>query len=217
VQADLLPAALSSVTAPRDISPGTSSEVLLRRPDVLRAENLLKAANANIGAARAAYFPRISLSALVGSASGALSGLFKAGTGAWIYGADIAGPIFDARTGPALAASKVEREIAVAQYERAIQEAFRDVADALAERGTLGDQIEAQGSLVTAAAETYRLSSARYIKGIDSYLPVLDAQRSLYSAQQGLIAVRLATLANQVRLYAALGGGGDPVMPHEGE
>lgn len=215
VEPDLLPAALSSVTPPPDISAGTSSEVLLRRPDVVRAENLLKAANANIGAARAAFFPRISLSALVGTASDALTGLFGAGTGSWSYGADIAGPIFDPRTVPALAATKVERQIAVAQYEKAIQEAFRDVADALAEKGTLGERLEAQRSLVEAAAETYRLAKARYEKGIDTYLPVLDAQRSLYSAQQGLIFLRLATLANQVRLYAALGGGAAPEGPPE--
>ena len=118
-------------------------------------------------------------------------------------------PIFDARTWSALKVTKVDREIAVAQYEKAIQTAFREVADALAQRGTLGDQMAAQQSLVDATAKTYRLSNARYEKGIDIYLNVLDAQRSLYSAQQGLIAIRLAKLANQVKLYAVLGGGAD--------
>jgi multidrug efflux system outer membrane protein len=116
-------------------------------------------------------------------------------------------PIFDARTWSGLRVTRVDREIAVAQYERAIQGAFREVADALARRGTLGDQMEAQQSLLDATAKTYKLSNARYEKGIDIYLNVLDAQRSLYSAQQGLIAIRLTKLANQVRLYAVLGGG----------
>jgi len=126
-------------------------------------------------------------------------------------------PIFDARTWSALKATKVEREIALAQYERTIQGAFREVADALAKQGTLGDQIEAQQSLLEASAKTYRLSNARYEKGIYIYLNVLDAQRSLYAAQQGLIAIRLAELSNQVRLYALLGGGGDSITPHKGE
>ena len=186
--------------------------MLLRRPDVLAEEHRLKAANANIGAARAAFFPRISLTAAVGTASSELSGLFKSGSGAWSFAPQIVMPIFDARTWSALEATKVEREIAVAQYEKAIQTAFREVADALAVRGTVDQQVSAQQSLVDAAAETYRLSNARYDKGIDSYLGVLDAQRSLYAAQQGLVALRLAKLANQVRLYAVLGGGSDQIM-----
>jgi multidrug efflux system outer membrane protein len=116
-------------------------------------------------------------------------------------------PIFDARLWPALKGINVEREIALAQYEKAIQVAFREVADALARRGTVGDQIAAQESLVEASADTYRLSDARYMKGIDSYLGVLDAQRSLYAAQQGLITLRLARLTNLVTLYKVLGGG----------
>jgi multidrug efflux system outer membrane protein len=126
-------------------------------------------------------------------------------------------PIFDARTWSALTVSKVDRKIAVAQYEKAIQAAFRDVADALARRGTLGDQMEAQQSLVEATAKSYKLSNARYQKGIDIYLNVLDAQRSNYAAQQGLIAIRLAKLSNQVRLYAVLGGGGDSSEPVAGK
>jgi multidrug efflux system outer membrane protein len=213
VPADLLPEGLSAVRPLPDVSPGTSSEVLLRRPDIVQAENLLKAANANIGAARAAFFPNISLTTSIGTTSDQLSGLFKSGSGTWIYAAQTVMPIFDLRTWSALKVTEVERETAVAQYEGAIQGAFRDVADALARRGTVGDQMEAQQSLVEATMETYRLSNARYAKGIDIYLNVLDAQRSLYSAQQGLIAIRLAKLANQVQLYAVLGGGGESVSP----
>ena len=116
-------------------------------------------------------------------------------------------PIFDARTRPAYDVAKVDREISLTQYEKAIQAAFREVADALAQRGTLGDQMAAQQSLVEATAESYRLSNLRYISGIDSYLSVLDAQRSLYGAQQGLITVRLSRLTNLVTLYKVLGGG----------
>ncbi len=209
VPADLLPQELSAVKPLADVAPGTSSEVLLRRPDILQAEHTLKAAYANIGAARAAFFPRISLTSAIGTASGDLSGLFKSGSFVWNYAPQIVLPIFDARTWSALKVSKVDREIAVAQYEKAIQGAFKEVADALAQRGTLGDQMEAQQSLVNATAKTYQLSNSRYQKGIDIYLNVLDAQRSLYSAQQGLIAIRLAKLSNQVRLYAVLGGGAD--------
>jgi multidrug efflux system outer membrane protein len=206
VPTELLPGELNTVTAP-DISVGLSSEVLLRRPDILQSENLLKAANANIGAARAAFFPRITLTTIIGTTSDELSGLFKSGTGAWSYAPQIILPIFDVGTRWAnLKAAKADREIALAQYEKAIQAAFREVADALAQRGTVGDQSEAQQSLVDATAESYRLSDARYAKGIDSYLTVLDAQRSLYGAQQGLIALRLARLTNLVTLYKVLGG-----------
>lgn len=209
VPREFLPADLGSVRPPEEISPGLPSEVLLFRPDILAAEHLLKGADANIGAARAAFFPRISLTAVFGTASSELSGLFDSGSRAWRFLPEAVLPIFDARTWPALAVSKVDREIAVAQYERAIQTAFREVADALAVRGTVDRQILAQQSLVDASAESYRLSNVRYEKGIDDYFGVLDAQRSLYAAQQGLIAVRLAGIANQVSLYAALGGGGD--------
>ncbi len=207
VPGELLPTELNGVTPLKEISPGLSSEVLLRRPDVLQAEDLLKAANADIGAARAAFFPRISLTAAIGTSSSELSGLFKAGSGAWSYAPQIVMPIFDARTWSANKAAKVQREIAVTQYEKAIQSAFREVADALAVRGTVDQQVAAQQSLVNAFAETYRLSNSRYDKGIDNYLSVLDAQRSLFAAQQGLVFLRLAKLANQVQLYAVLGGG----------
>jgi multidrug efflux system outer membrane protein len=209
VSSALLPEALSNVTPPKGISPGMSSEVLLHRPDILSAEHLLKASYANIGAARAAFFPRISLTTAIGTASAELSGLFKAGSDNWNYSAQIVLPIFDARTWSALTVTKVDREIALAQYEKAIQAAFREVADALALEGTVEDQLAAQQSLVDAVAETYRLSNLRYEKGVDSYLGVLDAQRTLRVAEQVLIAFRLARIANQVRLYAVLGGGRD--------
>jgi outer membrane protein, multidrug efflux system len=203
----LLPSDLSSVNPPTEISSGLSSELLLRRPDVLAAEHQLKAANANIGAARAAFFPRISLTTVFGTASAALSGLFKSGQDTWSFAPQIIMPIFDARTWSAYEVTKVNREIAVSQYEKTIQTAFREVADALAVRGMVNQQIEAQQSLVNAFSETYRLSNARYIKGIDNYLGVLDAQRSLFAASQVLIGLRLAHLNNRVTLYKVLGGG----------
>lgn len=203
----LQPMELGSVRPTKDISPGLSSEMLLQRPDVLAAEHGLKAANANIGAARAAFFPRISLTTAIGTASADLSGLFKAGQGAWSFAPQIMIPIFDARTWSAYDVTKVEREMYVSQYEKAIQTAFREVADALAVQGTVNQQIEAQQSLVKAVTETYHLSNLRYNKGIDSYLEVLDAQRSLYGAQQGLVALHLFRFTNLVTLYKVLGGG----------
>ncbi|NLC71243.1 MAG: efflux transporter outer membrane subunit [Desulfuromonadaceae bacterium] len=213
VPEELLPEDLTSVTPPREISVGISSEVLLNRPDILQAEHLLKAANANIGAARAAFFPRISLTAAIGTASADLSGLFKSGSGTWSYAPQVVLPIFDPRLFPALRASKVERQMLLTQYEKSIQAAFREVADVLAVRGTVEDQLAAQQSLVEATAVTYKLSDSRYRMGVDSYLGVLDAQRSLYAAQQELIVIQLNRLANQIRLYSALGGGGDLVDP----
>ncbi|MCL4179650.1 MAG: efflux transporter outer membrane subunit [Verrucomicrobia bacterium] len=207
VPPEMLPATLGEFISPNELGAGISSEVLLRRPDVLQAENLLKAANADIGAARAAFFPRISLTAAIGTASSDLSGLFKSGSGAWSYAPQIVMPIFDARTWSAHKAAKVQREIAVTEYEKAIQSAFREVADALAVQGTVDQQLNAQQSLVDAFAHTYRLANSRFDKGIDSYLGVLDAQRSLFAAQQVLVFLRLEKLANQVALYAVLGGG----------
>ncbi len=203
-----LPDGLGNVNPPKEISPGMSSEVLLSRPDILYAEHLLKAYNANIGAARAAFFPRISLTTGIGTASDDLSGLFQAGRDTWNFSGQMVLPIFDARTWSALRVTKVDMEIAVAQYEKTIQAAFREVADALAVEGTVEDQLAAQQSLVNALVETYRLANLRYIKGVDSYLGVLDAQRSLRVAEQVLVAVRLTRLANRVKLYAVLGGGG---------
>ena len=200
---------LADVQPFKSISAGISSEVLFSRPDILQAENLLKAANANIGAARASLFPRISLTTAVGTASSELSGLFASGSGTWLFAPQAAMPVFDARLWAALDVTKSEKEIVFVQYEKAIQTAFREVADALAVQGTIDERMAAQQSLVKSAAETFRLSTTRYTKGIDSYLGVLDAQRSLYAAQQGLVYLRLAKLANQVRLYAVLGGGAE--------
>jgi multidrug efflux system outer membrane protein len=216
ISSELLPTDLKNVTAPRGVSAGVSSEVLLRRPDVLQAESLLRAAYADIGAARASLFPRISLTAAAGTASSELSGLFESGSGTWSFAPQATMPIFDTRAWLALKVTKVQREIALTQYEGAIQNAFREVADALAVYGTVDRQVAAQQSLVNAVAETYRLSQARYDQGIDSYLSVLDAQRSLYAAQQGLVSLHLAKLANQVRLYAVLGGGGDSPLEAQG-
>jgi multidrug efflux system outer membrane protein len=206
---EFLPQNLDSVRPPEEIAPGLSSEVLLSRPDIVGAEHQLKASNANIGAARAAFFPRISLTTAIGTASRELSGLFNSGSDTWSFMPQIVMPIFDARLWSAYDATKLEKEIALTQYEKAIQTAFREVADALAVRGTVDRQESAQQSLVDAVERTYRLSTVRYNKGIDSYLSVLDAHRSLYAAQQGLIAIRLAKLVNQVQLYAVLGGGGE--------
>lgn len=216
VPKELLPVDLASVTPPKEIFPGLSSEALLRRPDILAAEHRLKGACAFIGAARAAFFPRISLTTSIGTASDDLSGLFSSGTGTWSFTPQIVMPIFDARIWAAYRVSKADREIILTQYEKVIQTAFREVADVLAVQGTIDQRVSAQQSLVNAVAETYRLSNKRYTKGIDRYLGVLDAQRSLYAAQQGLIDLRLAKLANQVRLYAVLGGGGDQLRVRQG-
>ena len=203
--AELLPREL---TALKDIRAGLPSEVLQRRPDILQAENQLKAANANIGAARAAFFPSIILTGSYGTMDDQLAGLFKGGSAVWAFTPQITLPIFTAGKNIAnLDAAKADRDICVAQYEKAIQTAFREVADALAQRGTLLDQLEAQESLEEAATASYLLSDARYRNGIDGYLVVLDSQRSLYAARQGLIAIRLARLANLVTLYKVLGGG----------
>ncbi|MBL0210386.1 MAG: efflux transporter outer membrane subunit [Holophagaceae bacterium] len=208
VPKELLPEDLRSLNPLKDISPQLPAEVLTRRPDILMAENLLKAANANIGAARAAFFPRITLTAGVGTASSELSGLFKSGSGTWAFSPQILLPIFDMGARRAnLKAVKADREIALAQYEKAIQVAFREVADALARRSTLEEQLAAHEALVQAMEGTHRLATARYQAGIDGYLSVLDAQRSLYAAQQGLIALRRTKYANMVTLYKVLGGG----------
>ena len=208
VAEELLPFDLSSVISPQELSPGLSSEVLLFRPDIVAAEHRLKGAYAFIGAARAAFFPRISLTTSIGTASNELSGLFGSGTDTWNFTPQIAMPIFDARTWAAYRVSKADRDIILTQYEKTIQSAFREVADALAVQGTIEQRVVAQQALVNAASETYHLSKERYEQGIDSYLGVLDAQQFQFAAQQGLVALRLAKLANRVRLYAVLGGGG---------
>jgi len=209
VPADLLPDALSeTLTSLKDLPPGLPSDVLLGRPDILQAEHLLKGANANIGAARAAFFPRITLVSSVGLGSDDLSGLFKSGAFVYKVVPQISIPIFQGGANLAnLKAAEADRDIAVAQYEKSIQTAFKEVADALAQRGTIDDQLAAQQSLTDATSESYRLSRARYDRGVDSYLTVLDSQRSMYSARQNLITVRLARLTNLVTLYKVLGGG----------
>lgn len=207
VQEELLPPYLAAIASIPEISPGLSSDVLLQRPDIVAAEHRLKGTYAFIGAARAAFFPRIALTASIGTASDQLSGLFGSGADTWNFTPQIVMPIFDARTWAAYRVSETEREIALAHYEKTIQTAFREVADALAQRGTIDEQLAAQQALTDAAAESYRLSRIRYERGVDSYLAVLDSQRSLYSAQQVLIATRLARLDNLVTLYRVLGGG----------
>lgn len=209
VPPELLPQKLSeTITALKDIYPGTPSDVLLQRPDILQAEAQLKGANANIGAARAAFFPRITLVSSVGFGSDELAGLFKGGSFAWSFAPRISLPIFDGGRNKAnLKVAEVDRDIFVAQYEKAIQSAFREVADALAQRSTIDEQVAAQQTLTNATAERYHLSQARFDKGVDSHLNVLDSQRTFYSAQQGLITARQSRMVNMVTLYKTLGGG----------
>lgn len=212
VPAELQPTTLTgTLTVLNDVAPGLPSDVLLRRPDILSAENQLKGANANIGAAQAAFFPRITLVSSVGLGSDELTGLFSSsGSFVWRVMPQISLPIFDAGTNQAnLTMSEVDRDIAVARYEKTIQTAFREVADALAQRGTIDEQLAAQQSLTDTTSKSHRLAQARYHSGITSYLNVLDSQRSLYGAQQNLIGVRLARLANLVTLYKVLGGGSE--------
>jgi multidrug efflux system outer membrane protein len=209
VPADLAPTGLATrVSALPDLPAGLPSDLLQRRPDILQAEHTLQAARYNIGAARAAFYPRISLTASAGSSSNDLAGLFKAGAGAWSFVPQISLPLFDGGANQAnLDIATVTRDIHVAQYEKAIQTAFREVADALAQRSNLGEQLSAQQALVDATADSFQLSDARYQRGVDSYLDVMVAQRSLYAAQQGLIGTQLSRLANEVTLYKVLGGG----------
>jgi multidrug efflux system outer membrane protein len=191
-----------------DVPAGLSSEVLLQRPDVLEAEHQLRGYNANIGAARAAFFPTISLTGSDGSESLYLDRLFTPGSGTWSFGPSISLPIFSGGKNIAnLKLAKAQRDTAVAQYESAIQTAFRETADALAQRGTAVRQIEAQEALVEAAGAALKLSRARYERGIDTYLTLLDAQRTYYSAQETLISARLTRESNLVTLYRVLGGG----------
>ena len=187
---------------------GLPSDLLQRRPDILQAEYKLKAANANIGAARAAFFPSVSLTANAGTSSRELSGLFGAGSGAWTFQPQINLPIFNAGSLRAsLDYSKLQKDLAVAEYEKSIQTAFQEVADGLAARATYQQQLQAQRDLVQATQDYYNLAQNRYQNGVDSSLVFLDAQRSLFSSQQGLITDRLAQLVAEVNLYTALGGG----------
>lgn len=197
-----------------ELPAGLPSEVLLRRPDVVQAERQLQAANANIGAARAAFYPRISLTASAGTASAELSDLFGGGSGTWAFIPQISLPIFDhGRNRSGLQVAEAERDIRVAEYEQVIQVAFREVSDALGFRPTLAEQLQAQTDLVGASEQVHRLSEARYESGVDDYLGVLDAQRALYAARQGRIAAELEQQLNLVALYRALWGGLDAGTP----
>jgi len=211
LDASLLPSGLDEQSSHwlMDVPVGLSSDILLQRPDVLEAEHNLKAANANIGVARAAYFPSISLTTKGGLGSNALSGLFTGGTSTiWSFVPTISLPIFDAGERDAtLAYAKANRDALLATYELSIQTAFKEVSSALARRATIVEQLDAQKALVEADAKSYALYDARYQKGIDSYINVLTSQRALYSAEQSRIAVSLEALNNRVTLYRVLGGG----------
>jgi multidrug efflux system outer membrane protein len=209
VAAEALPTGIDDPGARLPPIPGAlNSALLLRRPDVVEAEHQLRAANADIGAARAAFFPSITLTGSGGSTTGSLSKLFAGGTGVWAFAPTITLPIFDggANSGN-LAYARAEDRIAIAQYQKAIQTAFREVADALADHGTIAERLRAQQALVGAAADSLRLSQALYARGSDSYLDVLTAQRALYSAQQSQVAIQLTAANNVVTLYKVLGGG----------
>ena len=193
---------------PTQLPVGLPSDLLIRRPDIRAAEHQLLAANANIGAARAAFFPKISLTASAGTASSSLGGLFEGGSGSWSFAPNISIPLF---AGGALRASldaaEIRRDAGIAQYERSIQSGFREVADALAGRGTYDEQIRSQRALVDANKRAYDVSDQLFREGISNYLDVLDSQRSLYSSQQSLVQTRLGRLNNLVTLYKVLGGG----------
>lgn len=184
------------------------SSVLAQRPDVQAAEHALRASNANIGAARAAFYPRITLTGSAGTASSSLSGLFKDGSAAWSFAPSISLPIFDAGLNRAnLGVAQAQQQIQLATYEKTLQVAFREVADALAARRTLGERLAAQQSLLAATTRAFELSDALFKSGGAGYLDVLDAQRSLYTVQQSLISLQLVEQANRLTLYKVLGGG----------
>ena len=197
-----------------ELPAGMPSDLLVTRPDIRAAEQQLIAANANIGAARANYFPRISLTGSVGSASTELSGLFKSGSFGWTFAPQAVLPLFDlGRIGAGVDAARAGRDIAVAQYEGSIQTAFREVADALAGQATFSEQLRAQRAVAAAEQDRYNLSELRYKSGAASYLDLLDAQRSLFQAQQLAVQANLQRLQNQVTLYRVLGGGwSEPVV-----
>ncbi len=199
---------ISQITKQSALSAGLPSDLLNNRPDIKAAEYQLSAAGANIGAAKAQLYPTISLTGSAGYASTDLSNLFKAGNAAWSIGPNISLPIFDWGTRRAnVKISETDQKIALSNYEKSVQSAFREVNDALATRANIGDRLSAQRRLVDATNTTYKLSNARFRAGIDSYLTVLDAQRSAYSAEQGLLLLQQADLNNQVELYKTLGGG----------
>jgi len=198
-----------------ELPAGLPSELLTSRPDIQQSEQLLRAANANIGAARAAFFPRITLTGRAGIASGDLLGLFKAGSFAWAFTPQIILPIFDGGLNQAnLDYATAQRQVSIALYEKSIQTAFREVADALAGRATLGAQLRAQQAQADAEEARFTLSDLRYRNGVASYLDVLDAQRSLFLAQLATVQVQLSQLQNQVTLYKVLGGGWTEAAPN---
>ncbi|MEG0199654.1 MAG: efflux transporter outer membrane subunit, partial [Comamonas sp.] len=199
---------LADLPALADVPSGLPSDLLLRRPDVRQAEQSMIAANANIGAARAAFFPNISLTAAAGFASSDVSDLFKSDSAMFSIAPSLYLPIFNAgRNRANLESAQAGQKIAVAQYEKAIQSAFREVSDALVGRQTLQDQLDAQSRQLDAESVRYKLSDLRYTNGVASYLDLLDAQRSLFALEQSVVQVRLAQLQNQVNLYKVLGGG----------
>jgi multidrug efflux system outer membrane protein len=204
----LLPASIDEAASNiAELPAGVSSEILLRRPDVVEAEYQLRASNADIGAARAALFPRISLTGLLGFATKALASLFTGGAFAWSGGLGASYSIFQGGAGHAnVRLSEAQRDAALATYQKSIQTAFREVADALARRGTIDDQLGALTRDEQAASETYRLEQARYREGIDPFLSTLVAQRSYYAAQQLVVAIRFTAAANLATLYTTLGG-----------
>jgi multidrug efflux system outer membrane protein len=205
---NLAPGTTLAATELPDLPAGMPSDLLAARPDIRAAEQQLIAANANIGAARANYFPRISLTGSVGSASTELSGLFKSGSFGWTFAPQAVLPIFNlGRTRAGVDAARSGRDIAVAQYERSIQTAFREVADALAGQATFSEQLRAQRAVALAEQDRFNLSDLRYRSGAASYLDLLDAQRSLFQAQQLAVQANLQRLQNQVTLYRVLGGG----------
>ncbi|MBB3107263.1 multidrug efflux system outer membrane protein [Psychrobacter luti] len=215
IPANLIPTpAVSNITSQQIFSAGLPSELLRYRPDVLQAEYNLKAAGANIEVARASYFPSISLASSVGLSSGSLDNLFKSGSVGWSFGPSISVPIFDAgRLDANYDVAKIEREQTLAGYEKSIQTAFREVSDVLATRATLGDQLAAQYRLQDNFEQTYQIADARFKAGIANYLDVLDAQRSLFSTQQGILDLELQKIISQVELYQVLGGGANLDVP----
>ena len=207
ISEDLLPEKLTDIQSTRDISPGLSSEVLLTRPDVMAAEFQLRAANANIGAARASFFPRITLTAALGTTSADLNNLFDTGSGYWSYAPEVVLPIFDTRTWASHRASKVQKEQMIVAYQKAIQSAFKEVADVLSVRGTINKQLEAQEAYVGMVKRTYELSDYLFEQNLSDYQNVLDAQRSYRQGQQDLIALHNQKRTCEIQLYSALGGG----------
>lgn len=209
IDASLLPQAeVTDVASVRPLPAGVPGDVLLRRPDVMAAEHVLLSANANIGAARAAFFPSISLTGNIGSASSELSGLFDSGTRVWSFIPKLNLPIFQGgKLRANLGMATADRDIALAQYEKAIQSGFREAADALALNESLDAQLSSQQALVAAAEQAQQLSQARYDAGLDSFLTLLDARRTAYTARQSLVSTQLAQQSNQVALYKVLGGG----------